>query len=184
LPGSTCELSLFKPTATPPPTATASGSAAPEEALPSTVIAAFGAFLVPRTFDEAELHLGWKPVRTDAPRYTLTKPGVGLLRTFKNTLPRLEQQDYYAVGHAYAIEITQEPDSYPPFPRQGAVQHETIGAWTGDSWTFADGAIAFEFLSGETVEGQGIRVTVIGQRGFTLDEVREFVRTLNFGPGG
>jgi hypothetical protein len=93
----------------------------------------------------------------------------------------LEQTNYLVVGHEYGISVTQEPESYEDFQRSpDDVTVETINGWPGEMWE--SGRVAsFIFYSGETVQGQRIRVGVHGHRGQTPETVRQFVASLHFG---
>lgn len=78
------------------------------------------------------------------------------------------------------LEVAEEPESYPAFDVTPHGHAETLGRWTGTLWE--NGAqLGFEFYSGETVEGQRIRVSVFGEKGgITVDDVRRFAATLTF----
>ncbi len=176
LPGSLCELARLHPAAFPTPWPGRPVST--RESLPATVLSSFGRIGIPRSLDEAQRQLGWRVLRTNDPRFTLSL--VGAIRTFRNTLPRLEQTKYTMVGHSYPIDIAQEPESYPTFDVAPYSSIETIGAWTGRLWTYS-AQVGFDFYSGETVEGQRVRVSVYGERGaVTLEDIRAFVSTLGF----
>lgn len=177
LPGSLCELARLHPRAV--PAVGTQGPVTTRESLPATVISAFGRLQSLHSLKEAEEQLGWRVLRTNDPRFTLSL--VGALRTFRNTLPRLEQTKYTMVGHDYPIEIAQEPESYRTFDVAPYSSIATIGPWTGLLWTYR-AQLGFEFYSGEMVDGQRVRVSVYAERGaVTLDDIRTFVRTLGFG---
>ncbi len=159
--------------------------ATPEPGEPSrvaTVFAAFGEAAIPITFEEAETMLGWRVLRSDDPRFTLQDPGVGLIRVFKNPLPRLEQIRYSMIGHSYPIHMGQEPESYPDTVADNVtIWPETVAGWVGQFETGTDW-VQFVFFSGESVDGQRIRVWVSGREEYSPDEIRAFVESLRFGP--
>lgn len=175
LPGSLCELQRSGPHPTPVPV---TREVPTQHSHAATVIASFGEIQNIDDPTQAEQTLGWRVLRSNDPRYTA--PVFGALRTFKNTLPRLEQVRYAIVGHGMPLEVAEEPESYPAFDVTPHGHAETLGRWTGTLWE--NGAqLGFEFYSGETVEGQRIRVSVFGEKGgITVDDVRRFAATLTF----
>jgi hypothetical protein len=176
-----CDLEKLHPTRAPEPqTPSPMGGSSENQPHVATVFSAFGEFQISWSFEEAEAKLGWRVVRSDDPRFTLENYGIGALRKFKNSLFRLEQQRYQMVGHSHLIHMGQEPESYPDVDRSSATT-ETIGQWTGEFQERGD-SVQFVFWSGESVNGQRIRVWVEGGRGYTPDEIRAFVETLDFGP--
>jgi hypothetical protein len=181
LPGSLCELGRLHPRAYPT-------SATPDSFTPdphaATVFAALNsvssAGLV-STYDDAAEKLGWKPLRNDDPRFTVAQEGaIGALRTLKNPLPTFEQM-YEMIDRGAPIMFRQEPESYPDFPRQHTTA-EHVGAWDVELYTDY-GDVGAVFYSGTSIEGQKIRVVAFAPSsdGYTLDDIREFLRTLSHG---
>jgi len=181
LPGTLCELARVHGRAYPTPATPDAFTPDPHAATVFAALDAAGGGSLVSTYQEAAEKLGWNPLRNDDPRFTVAQEGaIGALRTLKNALPTFEQM-YEMIGRGPPIMIRQEPESYRDFPRQHTAQ-EHLGAWDVDLYTdFGDvGAV---FYSGASVNGQRIRVVVFApaKYGYTLDDIREFVRTLATG---
>jgi len=174
LPGSLCELSLIHPRPTRAPVSPEPVRS--ENRLAATVISSLGNGEVASSPDQAAAKLGWKVIRTNDARYTSTLAGA--ITTFKNTLPALSQTHYAIIGRKYSIDVAQEPESYQAFDVTPYSATETIGPWTGKLWSYR-AEMGFEFFSGESINGQRIRVSVFSDRdAVSLDDIRQFVRTL------
>jgi hypothetical protein len=181
LPGSLCALARLHPRVFPTPSTPDSFTPESHAATVFAALDATSSLGLISTYGEAREKLGWNPLRNDDPRFTVAQEGaIGDLRTLKNPLPTFEQM-YDMIDRRPPIMISQEPESYPDFKRQHTAQ-EHLGAW--DVELFIDsGDVGAVFYSGESVQGQRIRVVVHAPSsdGYTLDDIREFVRTLSAG---
>jgi hypothetical protein len=178
LPGTLCELGRLHPPVFPTP-------ATPDRLTPdphaATVIASFGGGGLFHDYQDAARTLGWTPLRNDDPRFTVAEEGaIGFSRAFKGYLPDFEQM-YEMVGRSAPIMIRQEGESYPDFPRQHT-STERIGSWNVELYSDY-GDVGAVFFSGASMRGQRIRVVAFApiEDGFTIDDIREFVRTLTTG---
>jgi hypothetical protein len=82
-------------------------------------------------------------------------------------------------GHAHLIDFVQQPVAYGRSPTHGVSATTTIGLWSGRLWHDGNQA-GFEFETGQSAQGQNIIASVWGMSGYTEDDIRQFVGSLDF----
>lgn len=155
---------------------------APTPNLATTVISDFGTSEKFVDFESAELRLGWRILRPKDSRFQLVRQG-GLISTYpEDGLPLLEQS--YAIdGREGLIQIVQAPERHS-FRNEGLLTEPIeIPPYQGLWWRQSD-QMMFLFNSGESVNGEPIRILVYKISGGTLseDDLRSFVASLAFDP--
>ena len=129
------------------------------------------------TADEVSLAVGWRALRTTYPRYEVWGRGM-IAETFLEIgIPRIQQR-YAVLGRDSSIDVVQEPEAYGSADVSKHCKTETIANFQGCLWKYG-AQVGFQFLSGESINGQPIHVSVYAPReDYTLDDIRHFVSTL------
>jgi hypothetical protein len=184
LPGSLCELARFnaRSTSTPPPPEPTSSD--PErqatQQFVEGVFDAFGESITVHQYKEAEDFLGWKILRTDDPRYVVSRVGnvIGDMKTFKNR-PWLFSTMYDTVGHGCPISFLYLPESY--LGSEHEVNANTVINGLAGELQEGDNTARFRALTDAQADGERVYLSIVAPCGYTNDELRNFIETLGYG---